>query len=341
VKLPVWAPSLRANQADTISGIVKEFESGTNIVMLDAPTGTGKTLVGEMIRQELGARALYLCSTLALQDQFARDFPDAKVLRGRSNYPTHDSSSRFPILSASDCSKQRVTFDRCHAPCNDCPGYACECTDTCLHEELKMMHCRWCHPVYQCPYEVAKFEAINADLVCTNIAYFLHEANYIGSLPLKRDLIIVDEADLLEEQLLSFVTLTISERQQQEYGIYVPDKKTVKESWIEWADTTSRHLDDLVTLYRTAPNESDIKLLKREREVKSLASDLAILHHPEDGLANDNWIYTSYDRGLIEFKPIRVNALAHSRLWRHCDRFLLMSATMISFHSMAESLGLV
>lgn len=341
MRLPVWATELRAHQVEAILLALKEFDDGINIVMLDAPTGTGKTLIAEMVRQELSARALYICSTLALQDQFSRDFPDAKILRGRSNYPTHDHTSSYPAISALDCNKTRMTFDRCKTPCEGCPKLDCTCRSVCLHEELKLMHCRWCHPVIQCPYEIAKFEAFNSPLVCTNLAYFLTEANYIGLLPNDRQLIIIDEADLLEEQLMNFVTLTVSERQQKEYGIFLPEKKTVLESWIEWAQQTHTHLLSIAPRYRTSASESDVRKLRHEREVSTLLAEVKTLCDPDYGLENGNWIYTSYDRNMIEFKPVRVDKIAQSKLWRHGSRFLLMSATMISFASMAENLGLL
>jgi Rad3-related DNA helicase len=347
MKLPSWAPELRETQRLAADYVLHQFNTGTNVVMLDAPTGTGKTLIADVVRQELNTRAIYLCSTLALQDQFARDFPDAAILRGRSNYATADNANKFPILSAADCTKRRITHIKCKPPpCENCHRAVCSCKQfmgeeaECMMEERKFQHCRWCHPVFECPYEIAKFNAINSDFVCTNLAYFLTEANYIGLLPVDRGLIVVDEADLLEDQLLGFVTLSISERQQRDYGIQVPEKKTVAASWLEWAQLTALHTEQLVAAYATRPGESDIKLLRREREIKQLHADIMLLLDEEDGIANDNWIYTSYDRGMIEFKPIRVDKLAHTRFWRHGSRFLLMSATMISFDAMAESLGL-
>jgi Rad3-related DNA helicase len=64
------------------------------------------------------------------------------------------------------------------------------------------------------------------------------------------------------------------------------------------------------------------------------------LNDPDSGLASGNWVYTGYDKGGIEFKPIRVDSLANDLLWRHCDRWLLMSATTISFAVEADNLGM-
>ena len=120
MNLPEGVVSIRSGQQAACDEIVRQFNNGSKVVMLDAPTGSGKTLIGEMVRQSLrddhgmpGVRGLYLCSTLDLQTQFARDFPDAKILRGRSNYATYDGA-KFPELTTADCTKRRTVSPSCN-----------------------------------------------------------------------------------------------------------------------------------------------------------------------------------------------------------------------------------
>ena len=295
--------------------------------MLDAPTGSGKTLIGDLVRQSLDGskttRGLYLCSTLALQEQFARDYPGAAVLRGRSNYATADDPSRYPELTASDCVKTKTLVPSC----NSCTFGA---------EPVMMMHCRWCHPVHACPYESAKAVAFRSELVCSNLTYFLYESNFVGTLALNRGLIVIDEADLIEDTLLDFVTVHVSERQQREYGLDPPEKKTVESSWIEWAFRAEPVLDGLAK-QRWG---DDLRGVRKKKSIQRLLADVRRLTNEDDGLASGNWVYTGYDRGVIEFKPVRVDGLAGDFLWRHGKRFLLMSASMISFAVLAETLGI-
>jgi Rad3-related DNA helicase len=320
ITLPPWATEIRPHQQQALAGILKEFSNGTQVVMLDAPTGSGKTLIGELVRQSLDARGLYLCSSIALQTQFHRDFPSSVVLKGRTNYPTHDDPSTFPgKLTAGDCVKRRESLPACF-----------QCTE----DDPDAMHCRWCHPVSSCPYEIAKAAAIRSPLVCTNIHFFLNEANYVGNLPLNRQLIIVDEADTLEDVIMSFVEVSITSKKAKEYGISPPDKKTVESSWVEWA------LGAESTLRAHRVSGDGIDAIRARQSHKRLLDNVKRLNDPERGLSSGGWVYTGYDKGDIAFKPVTIDSLTFDYLFRHCTRWLLMSATTISFPVFAETLGI-
>jgi len=303
---------------------VEQFRQNVPIVMVDAPTGSGKTLIAEMVRQTFSWRAVYLCSTLSLQDQFATDFPYSAVLRGRSNYPTADTPQLYPNLTAADCTKENASGPQC----SDC--------DPRLDPDVEFKHCRWCHPVSSCLYEIEKARALRSPLACSNISYFLYESNYIGWLAHSRDLIIVDEADLLEDALLSFISVSVTPHQQREYGISMPAKKTVEDTWIRWATATEAKVRSL----KSRRFGDDLTSIRRKKNIERLHTDLLRLTNEESGIAKGNWVYTGYDTGRIEFKPINVAPYAKEFLWRHGPRFLLMSATTISFAAQAEALGL-
>jgi Rad3-related DNA helicase len=325
IELPYWAEEIRPHQIRALQDILAEYNRGNNIVVLDAPTGAGKTLIGELTRQSLNMRTVYLCSSLSLQTQFAKDFPHAAVLRGRSNYATADSPSQFPQLTAADCVKSRESTPAC---------YSCDPDESPSPESL---HCRWCHPVKQCPYESAKAMAIRSDLVCTNTSYFLHEANYVGSIPLGRQLIIVDEADTLEDVLLSFVEVTISKRRALELGITAPEKKTVESAWVEWALYAEVHLKEVAKSGRFSGTSIDA--IRQQKGLNNLIRSIERLNHPNTGLSAGGWVYTGYDKGDISFKPIEVSHVATDYLWKHSPLWLLMSATCISFPVLMATLG--
>ncbi len=80
--LPDWVTGFRPQQVDAVMQIMAAFED-VDVVVLDAPTGTGKTLIAEAVRllladrqTEAGVRAwrdgMYVCSSKSLQDQFAQ-----------------------------------------------------------------------------------------------------------------------------------------------------------------------------------------------------------------------------------------------------------------------------
>ena len=319
--LPSWAVEVRPLQTSAVQEVIGSFNTGVSIVLLDAPTGTGKTLIADLVRQQISKRSLYVCSSISLQSQFLKDFPQAALLKGRANYPTYDSPHIFPELTAADCTKSHG------ASCSNCEGPQDEDTQ----------HCQWCHPVTSCPYESAKATAIRSPLVCTNTSYFLYESNYVGTLPLTRDLIVVDEADTLEEQLLSFIQIHISAKRAEQLNISPPDKRTVESSWIEWALTAEERIKKELDACPTYT--SNLQQQRQTKYIANLHADLRRLNNTVTGLPSGGWVYTGYDRGDIEFKPIDVSRFAHEYLWRHSPRWLLMSATIISFPVLMQSLG--
>src|SRR4030042_5679638 len=72
---------------------IVEFVLGSSkkFVMLDAPTGSGKSIIG-MVLSRLLKKSIYCCTTKILQDQLTKDFPDIPILKGRSNYPCFATS---------------------------------------------------------------------------------------------------------------------------------------------------------------------------------------------------------------------------------------------------------
>ncbi|GAH99235.1 unnamed protein product, partial [marine sediment metagenome] len=75
--------SWRKYQRQAVEFVV---ESDSKFTAIDAPTGIGKTLMGNSVMSLFGGKGYYLVGTKALQEQVVRDYPDVKVLKGRSNF---------------------------------------------------------------------------------------------------------------------------------------------------------------------------------------------------------------------------------------------------------------
>ena len=178
---PAWVQGFRPWQVDACRELVDGWNRGVTVQILDAPTGTGKTLIGEMARRCMGGRASYICHSLRLQDQFLEDYPYASVVKGRSNYPTELGPAWVTAA--------------------DCEGKACA----------------YCENA--CPYRVAKGHALGSDLAVANTSYWLHEVNHVRDGLRGRAGLIVDECDVLEGAMMGFVEVVVSEKAQRNAGV--------------------------------------------------------------------------------------------------------------------------
>lgn len=322
--LPERFTEFRPTQWEAIEKIMAAFDSGARVVFCQAPTGSGKSLIGETVRRLLGGKAVYVATTKALQDQMVDSFPYAAMLKGRSNYEptgavtTNQWGETVPVdkggikVTCADCTRQRGTPD-----------------------------CRWCVDVMHCPYQVAKNEAAASNLAVLNTAYWLTDINLGPATFSGRDLAIIDEADTLEGELMGIVEVKISKARQRYLQLDPPPKKTVETSWGEWVDRVA--IPRVWAAIKELPPIDDPEATPKQiRNRKGLTNLLDGLTNLSAELAEDptSWVYDGYQRGEIIFRPVRVAKWGEQYVWRHAKRFLLMSATIISAQEMADSLGL-
>ena len=156
-----------------------------------------------------------------------------------------------------------------------------------------------------------------------------------------RDLVVIDEADVLEDILLQFIQVSISPKQVETYALPKPDKKTVQESWVEWCGVCYDSLSEQCKeIKRTIPEFPSVVEIRALKSISTLVADFARLTDAVNGLGSGNWVYDGYRENYINFKPISVAPYAHQYLWQHGYKWLLMSATIISADELARSLGL-
>jgi Rad3-related DNA helicase len=300
---PEWVTEFRPHQEDAIEDVLDAYDRGAKVVFLDAPTGSGKTLIAEAVRRKLGGQALYACTTKTLQDQFLHDYDYAAVLKGRDNYPT--VLAPFPDVTAADCNGRGDSG------------------------------CNWCPSRSECRYQQAKVRALGADLAVVNTAYLLNAWNGPRTF-LHRELVILDECDLLEGALMGFVEVRVGPAKQRRYKIDPPAKKTVAESWLEWVRDARPKLAR--ALAAIPEDTTDIREIREQRWLGGTLANLSLL---EEGLSGEEvaWVYDQQGESIV-FKPVEVDQFGEKYLWKHGRRFLVMSASIISAEEMAASLGL-
>jgi Rad3-related DNA helicase len=275
--------------------------------LLDAPTGSGKSLIAAAVQRVKGVNTTYVATTKQLQDQLLHDFPYAKTLKGRANYRCLKYYRAFPEISAEDCS----------------------------HTED-----RKCELRHKCPYMVAKRQALDSPLAVLNTAYFLTEINYVGAFS-GRDFLVIDEFDTLEDQLMSFIKVVITSRQLSSLHVNPPKFKTKFESWVEWArDTLSELRPRLRELEsQTDVDDSwatiDVKLLRDVRNLKRLVAKLEFFGREVD----KTWIWYPQET-MWTFQPVWVAKYSNASLWKHTKKVLGMSATILDPRQVSSNVGL-
>lgn len=78
-------PTLGKSQDYIVSEIDSAFKSGYRYILLEAPTGIGKSPIAISVARTLGNS--YICaSTKDLQAQYSRDFPYVRMVKGKNNF---------------------------------------------------------------------------------------------------------------------------------------------------------------------------------------------------------------------------------------------------------------
>ena len=211
---PAWVQGFRPWQVDACRELVDGWQRGVRVQVLDAPTGTGKTVIGEMCRRVMGGQTTYVCHSLRLQDQFLADFPYAGVVKGRGNYPTEFGPG---WVTAADCEGK---------------------------------NCVYCESA--CPYRIAKGAALGSDLAVANTSYWLHEVNNVRDGLSGREGLIVDECDVLEGALMGYVEVVVGERMMDRVKIPTLKKGAHAGTVVEWLGEAGKQLRGWAAQHRKA-----------------------------------------------------------------------------------------
>lgn len=307
-------PFYRPFQMDVIRDVLA---SDKKVTIVEAPPGTGKSIIGMSLAYQTKGQSLYLCTTKPLQFQLSHDFPDVPLLMGRSNYPcllTDGTEAAFPELTCEDCALDG------QEPKEGAGRAQFECKG-------------------RCTYQGWKKRCLGAPVCILNTSYYLTETAYVGKF-LGRNLVIVDECDRLEDAITSFVEVKVSEFILKKLGLQPPQYVTKWESWKTWTAPFCRAVR---AAYETIPESTqNAKKMKERQQLKSLYQKGIILQT----LLDDSWIYDTQAGkwGITHsFKPIWIGRLAEQYFWSTADRFVLMSGTIggpTGAQEMARTLGL-
>jgi ATP-dependent DNA helicase DinG len=292
--------SQRHNQTTVLNQICAAFNSGYKYIILEAPTGFGKSPVAIAVAMTLGSS--YICtSTKDLQTQYSRDFPHLKVAKGKNNFPClvkedfiKNGIYRCGICvsdNANECYHTTVEYGPCMTDESFRDG---GCKYRSFLKDYKISnkgtkneqvfidensrnyyqkeYSDWLHlknlkekgSWKPCEY----FDQLNGALASSHSIF--NYSIFLGLLPNKkslpeRELLVLDEGHLLETETVKFRGLTISKKRWKRY---IHDLKIIDYGYDDigsWIDFLIQLETKLLAL---TGNSSMAESLAIERKVK-------------------------------------------------------------------------
>ena len=144
----------RKGQKEAVVSIIEAYENGTKTIILDAPVGSGKSIIGlavSYILNKKGKEGYILASDIALQEQYEKDFNKHHFtwgsVKGIDNYMCVDNLEKNSLGTC------RIRNKRPQG-----------------------MHC-----YDECPYFSARDRASSSQTSLLNYAYWLIMQNYVNN----------------------------------------------------------------------------------------------------------------------------------------------------------------
>ena len=311
------APSYRGHQQSALTDIAAAFEDGAEVVLVRAPTGSGKSLLARAIcgcgerpaEADPGSPtgAYYTTPQVSQLDAVAEDplLDDVSVVRGKGNY----------TCALSDEPDTPVP----QAPCERISGYQCS---------IK----------HRCPYYVDRDTAEHARIAGMTLAYFMQTAGSGTFGP--RDVVVIDEAHGLAEWAETYATIELSETTVPGWDpSRIPDEVTVNRQLLEFAkgvrDRCQRRVERLVDKEELLPAEAARRDQLRDviRELDWFCRDVTDTDSPTTWIVEDG-----EDR--LAIKPLDPARFLHRTVWDRGRRFALLSATILDKTAFCRRVGL-
>jgi len=341
-KIPEYFPhqEFRSGQKECIEATLKAFQKGKRYVIIEAPTGSGKSAIGITLSRFFND-SYYLTIQKILQDQLTRDFVDTEIksLKGRNAYDC-DYWAKYKTSYSHNPNKMKImdrmardprikaTMTARRLPCSE---------GVCLVKD-QISKCSLCFPTKDtttCNYYQALWDAQASRTCIMNFHSFLFQTSVANRFH-KRELMIIDEGHNSEPQLMSFVSLSITDRSfRSDEKIRFPKLETA-EQYAQYFHEIELHelINEKIRVNRYAGNIKETDNWK-----KTLLQYQIFL----DSVDSGNWIPKFEEKkthNKVTLKPIFVDKHANNYLFDKADKIVMMSATILNPKIIYESLGI-
>lgn len=198
----------RKAQIDVLKQVSKALREGYKFIIIQAPTGVGKSVIGYTILNAFGEG--YICtSTKALQTQYLEDFPELVDVKGRSNFTCLQNGKTCDLGECKrgidfKCDLKPLSEEMLNSSYGSYRAHAYSIFSWVVEEEED-----------RCPYWSQKVDAINSNMVIHNYIYLIGESHFSGGFG-KRKALISDEGHNIESSVSAFVTTSLSNMELNE-----------------------------------------------------------------------------------------------------------------------------
>ena len=191
-----------------------------------------------------------------------------------------------------------------------------------------------CESYSTCPYYAQRKAAMEAPLSIHSYAYALNTMNYARTFN-DQSLLILDEGHLIDDMLMGFVTCEVSWRTCQTFDIRTPPSKTGWE-WRDWKGWAEAYIEDLGRELSGLRGPATVNPATRTkyRAGNSLLKTMELLTQSEVP-----WVVVPTQAGW-EFMPTWIDTLADQMLYRHGNKVLIMSATILDYQLFCYTVGI-
>lgn len=328
----------RDKQAQILNSIEKAFENGKKFVVINAPTGIGKSFLSKTVANvsrdvpaeferivrnysifgEDGSELIsdmqpFGCYTLtitkSLQDQYKNTFDDTGLLKGKSNYQCDvDDTLSVDV-----------------APCIYVANQKNEC---------------W--KANRCPYYNSRNNMLTSKFAALNYSMFFSLPNHLK----KRQVMVCDEGSELEEQLVSQFTCEVDIpflMKTQTLVTPFPNDDKNKPKVLSWVNSLIEKVETSCADYKewfssNTAKKDIITFNKKKQEYTKLTNLFNSLGLLSESFYDSDYIIERVEYG-VRFIPLKVDVLS-KHLFSHADKVVIMSATIIDPDAYCKSLGI-
>ena len=313
------APDYRGNQESALQAIADAFDDGNDVVLVRAPTGSGKSLLARAIagcartagEAEAAQRidAYYTTPQVSQLDDVASDplLEDLSIIRGKSNYDCILPGETDTPVDQAPCARERA-FD--------------------------------CQVKHRCPYFSDRSIASNRRIAAMTLAYFMQTAGSEIFGP--RDVVVIDEAHGLGEWAEMYATIELGPDTVPLWDDTRPPTVENLGDALGYAERVLASCDRRLEELRNMEDLSRAEVAERD-QCTTLARDLGwFVEDARDPDTATGWVVDQPDgeRTPVTIKPMAPERYLAHTVWDRGNRFALLSATILSKEGFCASVGL-